>query len=277
MSGLKLPSDPGPSAPVGSSTPTGTTGSAPTPDVQNFEEAMGASASKPVVKEVAQVITERGATDMGMHSNANKLSLLSAQQQPQNPGMGQNPATPNLMPNSMPGQALTQGQPLGNAQNMGQDQELSSELNKDAAALAGFNLVEAMFAGKTATPNAQAAAVTAPVAPADTSDMMDKMVERILVSDPGKGQPEVRISLNADTLPGTEVRISRALDGQLSVQLVTNNASSFQSLVASQDALKQALSQQGEDVRVEVSSEKQQGEGNDPNQRSRGFWEYENT
>ncbi len=63
------------------------------------------------------------------------------------------------------------------------------------------------------------------------TDMTTKLVERILVSAPdAKGNAEVRILLQDNVLPGTEVRIQRSPDGALNVQFVTNDVRAEQML-----------------------------------------------
>ena len=89
--------------------------------------------------------------------------------------------------------------------------------------------------------------------PGDVDEMVGKLVERILVSEPGRGAPEVRLTLGGGVLAGAELALSRAVDGQLSVCLSCVDAASFQTAVGARDALQAALERNGENVHVEVT------------------------
>lgn len=104
--------------------------------------------------------------------------------------------------------------------------------------------------------------------PADT--LAEKLVEQILVGRGSAGEHEVRLRLGPDVLPGTEIRIQRGPDGMIHVSLISDNAASFQTLVAAQDSLRQRLEHSGDQVRVTVSSETGREES-DSQQRSRGY------
>lgn len=99
---------------------------------------------------------------------------------------------------------------------------------------------------------------------------LDTLVDQILVGRNADGGHEVRLHLDPKILPGTEVHIQHSLDGSLHVRLISNNASSFQTLVSSQDILQQRLESSGSQVRVTVSSEAE-AENNDQRRRSRGY------
>lgn len=108
-------------------------------------------------------------------------------------------------------------------------------------------------------------------APHELSDLANKLVDRILVSQPDAAQQEVRISLGKDIMPDTEICLQRDLNGQLRIIITSENPSSFQTLVAEQHSLRQLLEkQEGAAVRVEI----QQGaeEDNDAKHRSRGHY-----
>lgn len=139
------------------------------------------------------------------------------------------------------------------------------------------NLFAGMF-GAQQQGAGQAAQVgqAAPVGAPDAMDaVVDKMVDRILVSEPGKGQQEVRLSFNDSALKGTEVTLFRSLDGQLNVKLNTTDAASYQTLVGAQDSLRTALERSGQNVRVEANLSSNQ-QDNNPNQRSSTYAEYRN-
>ena len=89
--------------------------------------------------------------------------------------------------------------------------------------------------------------------PGDVDEMVGKLVERSLVSEPGRGAPEVRLTLGGGVLAGAELALSRAVDGQLSVCLSCVDAASFQTAVGARDALQAALERNGENVHVEVT------------------------
>ena len=84
------------------------------------------------------------------------------------------------------------------------------------------------------------------------SDVADKIVDRILVSDTNlNGKDEVRLMLKNSVLPGTEVRITRH-GGQLEIQLVTNNNDAYRLLNERQDGLQSYLNQRLKDSEVNV-------------------------
>lgn len=111
---------------------------------------------------------------------------------------------------------------------------------------------------------------TPPDLPRAPENLSAKLVEQILVGRSAGGEHEVRLQIGSDILPGTEIRIQRGADGLIHVRLISDNAASFQTLVAAQDSLKQRLEQSGEQVRVSVSSEAG-AEDNDSQRRSRGY------
>jgi type III secretion system needle length determinant len=117
-----------------------------------------------------------------------------------------------------------------------------------------------LFSGRMAsiTPG-----VARPEAPVPPGELAERLVERILV-----GQ-EVRLRLGPDVLPGTEIRMTKSPEGTLQVVLVTDNASSFQTLVAAQSDLKARLERLDCPVRIDIASESG-AEDNDSKRRSRG-------
>jgi len=138
------------------------------------------------------------------------------------------------------------------------------------------SLMESLFGGRMSGAQSAAPPVEAMGKAGEVGELVDKLVERILVSEPGKGHPEVRITLGDGALSGTELSLSRAADGQLFVRLSCADAASFQTAVGAQDSLRSALERNGEQVRVEVAQSGTQG-GNegDTRRRSRGLdgWE----
>jgi type III secretion system needle length determinant len=124
-----------------------------------------------------------------------------------------------------------------------------------------------LFSGRMASITPGAARPEAPMPP---GELAEKLVERILVGQTGDGGHEVRLRLGSDVLPGTEIRMTKGPDGTLQVVLVTDNASSFQTLVAAQDDLKARLEKLDSPVRIDITSESG-AEDNDSNRRSRGW------
>ncbi|MBQ6669329.1 MAG: hypothetical protein IJM72_04650, partial [Deltaproteobacteria bacterium] len=103
------------------------------------------------------------------------------------------------------------------------------------------------------------------------NEMVQKCVERILVSRPEDGTSEVRIQIGRDILPDTEIRLNRGVDGQLNIHMYTGNESSFQSMVAMRnDLLNNLEHQENNSVRVEISFQND-AENGDMNRRSRGY------
>jgi type III secretion system needle length determinant len=124
-----------------------------------------------------------------------------------------------------------------------------------------------LFSGRMASITPGAARPEAPMPP---GELAEKLVERILVGQTRDGGQEVRLRLGPDVLPGTEIRMSKGPDGTLQVVLVTDNASSFQTLVAAQNDLKARLESLDSPVRIDITSESG-AEDNDSNRRSRGW------
>ena len=134
------------------------------------------------------------------------------------------------------------------------------------------NPLESLFAGRMGQP---ASVDPAPNDGPDLGALAEKLVERILVSDPVEGRSEIRLMLGKDVLPGTEIRLLRGSDGLLSVRLETDDAASFQTLVGAREALKTQLERfEKNGVRVEVVSERDgaDAEDGDARRRSRGLF-----
>ena len=126
----------------------------------------------------------------------------------------------------------------------------------ESSAPSPSSLMESLFGGRMGgmTSGQAQSASSAAAASGDMGELVDRLVERILVSDPGRGSPEVRISL--------------AADGQLFVRLSCADAASFQTAVGAQDALRAALERGEGNVRVEVAQGGAEG-GNEGDTRRR--------
>lgn len=140
----------------------------------------------------------------------------------------------------------------------------------ESSAPSPSSLMESLFGGRMGgmTSGQAQSASSAAAASGDMGELVDRLVERILVSDPGRGNPEVRISLGEGVLSGAELSLSRAADGQLFVRLSCADAASFQTAVGAQDALRAALERGEGNVRVEVAQGGAEG-GNEGDTRRR--------
>ena len=144
----------------------------------------------------------------------------------------------------------------------------------ESSAPSPSSLMESLFGGRMEgrmggmTSGQAQSASSAAAASGDMGELMDRLVERILVSDPGRGSPEVRISLGEGVLSGAELSLSRAADGQLFVRLSCADAASFQTAVGAQDALRAVLERGEGNVRVEVAQGGAEG-GNEGDTRRR--------
>ena len=140
-------------------------------------------------------------------------------------------------------------------------------------ALSPQALLDSLFGSRMQS--MQTSAVQAAPAPGDVDALVNELVDRILVSEPGKGSPEVRITLGQGPLSGAELCLARAQDGQLFIRLACADPASFQTAVGAQDALRSALERSGENVRVEiVQSRADGGNEGDARQQSRGRQDY---
>lgn len=140
----------------------------------------------------------------------------------------------------------------------------------ESSAPSPSSLMESLFGGRMGgmTSGQAQSASSAAAASGDMGELVDRLVERILVSDPGRGSPEVRISLGEGVLSGAELSLSRAADGQLFVRLSCADAASFQTAVGAQDALLAVLERGEGNVRVEVAQGGAEG-GNEGDTRRR--------
>ena len=146
----------------------------------------------------------------------------------------------------------------------------------DSAAPSPSSLMESLFGARLGgMGDTSAGSVRAtPSASGDVSELVDTLVERILVSEPGRGNPEIRITLGDGALSGAERTLTRAADGQLFVRLSCADAAAFQTAVGAQDSLRAALEHAGENARVEVTrGDAEGGNEGDSRRRSRGLEE----
>jgi type III secretion system needle length determinant len=117
----------------------------------------------------------------------------------------------------------------------------------------------------------QAAAAAEAPAPSER-DLAAGLVSRILVSEPAAGAQEVRLSVEPDLLPDTEIRLWRSPDGQLEVKLLTGDQGAFQTLVSAKDSLLAALERGAPaGARLEVGRHGEPGESGGRRRRSRGL------
>ncbi|MDR2825466.1 MAG: type III secretion HpaP family protein [Deltaproteobacteria bacterium] len=149
-----------------------------------------------------------------------------------------------------------------------------------------YNPIVGMFSGDSilqSLPGFNSASETGAVAEGAKllpDNLAYEIAERILVSGTNETDrtAEVRINLKDSILPDTEVILRRDGDS-LKITLLTNNASSHQTLLESSPALKALLVRQrgsDENISVEVTlrGNAQQGgnyQGGQQNQRSRGL------
>ena len=122
----------------------------------------------------------------------------------------------------------------------------------------------------TNTTTTQASAVAA----GPDAEALEGLVDRILVSAPEKGSPEVRLVLNNDALKDTTITLARDLTGQLSVKITSGDAASLQTLVAGRSDLTQLLqARESQPVRIDLKSETDADDENesDARRRSRGL------
>ena len=171
---------------------------------------------------------------------------------------------------------------MGQAAEQGSGSGMEKEPGK-AAAPSPSALMESLFGSHlAAAPENPAASVQTPLAASrpstDVDSLVNTLVERILVSEPGKGSPEIRITLGEGALAGTELSLTRAADGQLCVSLSCQDEASFQTAVGARDSLLSALERSEGNVRVDVTrgGGAEGGDEGDSRRRSRGFVEWNN-
>lgn len=132
-----------------------------------------------------------------------------------------------------------------------------------------FSSLFSMAAGISSTSVSESGAVCPPLSP----EALEALVDRILVSSSEMGRAEVRLTLSDNVLGGTEIMLSRGIDGQLVVSLQCISESSFQTLVASQMDLKSRLEDiENRSVQVSVDIDREDGNAD---RRSRGHIEQD--
>lgn len=115
----------------------------------------------------------------------------------------------------------------------------------------------------------EATSVSAPHFTAKEIDaMVNMLVQRITITDTSAHMVTMEVSLADTALRGTTLSLTRSMDGLLAVNLMTNDAATFQTLVGAQVDLKAKLEALDTGfVRVEISHENLEQE-RDPNRRS---------
>ncbi|CAM2005077.1 type III secretion HpaP family protein [Acanthopleuribacter pedis] len=113
----------------------------------------------------------------------------------------------------------------------------------------------------------EVSAAQAPKAAQMVSDIADKIVDRILVSDAASmGKDEVRLILKNSVLPETEVRITRE-GGNLEIQLVTKDTDAYRLLNDRTDNLQHFLKEKLKDNDINVRLQFAEGSERGENQR----------
>jgi type III secretion system needle length determinant len=115
--------------------------------------------------------------------------------------------------------------------------DASKERNPPAGMSPGDSILMGLHQGAARPENIQNVTPSAPIQTvAQTNgELLTRLADRILVSAPDAGGPrEVRLMLREEVLPGTEIRIQRQPDGNVSVQFVTNDVRAEQLLGVSQ-------------------------------------------
>ncbi len=115
---------------------------------------------------------------------------------------------------------------------------------------------------------------TAPSLPQASLEKIQTLVDQILVSVPdAKGGQEVRIRLNPEVMPGTEIRFERH-EGQLDITFVSSDSSSLAFLGEHrQDLANQLQNRLGQDVNLEMRSKEQQQEQDGRSRQQRNLYE----
>lgn len=142
-----------------------------------------------------------------------------------------------------------------------------SEASAASQSAAGLSSLFADFSGFAQAVAPQGAVTEAPM----SDNALESLVSRILVSSPDEAPSQVRITLNDNVLRSTEIVLTRDLSGALSVLVDCRDRASFQTLVASRNALVEALEAHEKGaVCVQMSDSTESDEG-DTSRRSRGL------
>ena len=182
-------------------------------------------------------------------------------------------------PSSAPDRALIDEFQRAMGDSDGRQQGLADSVNFDTSGMVDsfaegdsvipFASLFTLGAGNTSAPVSKAGSVAPPL----STEALEALVDRILVSSAELGRAEVRLALKDSVLGGTEIVLRRSIDGQLIVSLHCTSESSFQTLVASQMELKNRLEDfENRSVLVSVDIDR---EGSDADRRSRGYFEQE--
>jgi type III secretion system needle length determinant len=143
----------------------------------------------------------------------------------------------------------------------GEEDSLSVFISQALGALVPSSPAEA-GAGK-------AEALTDAMASQDNADLTEKLLSRILVSEPGAAGHEVRLTVAPSILAKTEIRLSRGTDGFLNVTVIAGDSASLQTLVQGRADLERALSRtEGAGFRLDLSDGREE---DNPERRSRGL------
>ncbi|MGY0215961.1 type III secretion HpaP family protein [Endozoicomonadaceae bacterium StTr2] len=104
---------------------------------------------------------------------------------------------------------------------------------------------------------------------------MRQLADRIATTaDAAKGTSEVKISLKNDFLPGTDITVKQ-VNGELKVNIVTNNPDAHQVISAGQEQLLSNLKEKFGEVSVDLQMESNDRDQDDPDGRSRDQRDYE--
>ncbi|MBQ7738700.1 MAG: hypothetical protein IJT59_03495 [Desulfovibrionaceae bacterium] len=107
--------------------------------------------------------------------------------------------------------------------------------------------------------------------PLTKTDIID-LVDRILVSESSAKESAVKLSISSGALKGSEITISRLATGSLQVDISCSNYAAFQTAVAGQQDLKDALNKFGDvEVKVGNSADAETSNHGDSQKRSRGY------
>lgn len=134
-------------------------------------------------------------------------------------------------------------------------------------------LLASLFEGMTTFASDRTEKTSGTVAPTEAPadiEGLERLVSRILISAPDSGRAEVRLQVNESVLRGTEISLSRDHSGQLFVKITTNDATSYQTILAARTELTQRLdAKESLPVRIDLQNETDREEG-DARRRSRG-------
>ncbi len=149
--------------------------------------------------------------------------------------------------------------------------------NGDMPSMASLmgQMAHGMLQGSMSSSVSGISSISAPHFSAQEIDaMLNMLVERIAMTDASAHMVTVEVSLADTALQGTTVHLTRSLDGLLAVNVMTNDAASFQTLVGAQLDLKIKLEALDVgSVRVDISHNSQEQE-RDPQRRSDTYEAY---